>query len=470
MGKRRFVSALAVLAALLLCAGCAGEQSPGGSSPAPAPPAAEGDHPIELTEASKEAYAQLLWPLAESGALVNSWSGSVPDETAYPEQYGVPKMLEVVDAQVVEDTMILGAEVYGVVLVNPQTGEEHITNGDWVVADTFWVQSPASDPHHPYVLLGTAKVTVQSTAAGHEIRSCDWQPVEKPGRTSLEAQNQKAAAEIAASERLDLSRYDPRMVDCVYQTVRSQRLISGPEELTLWDLENLCTQLELYGAGESDPETGEYTPDPLPLDAGLLRLIPSLRSCTIGHPLADYSVFEEMDLDTLTIYTENETIPLDFSTLRIGHAKLLSISGFNQDIALDLSHANVDSLYIHSWSAAVTDFRGGEGVKELEFRNTRSDTSILNANSFPDLEVLRLDFYSEYPRFRDLSQLATFGEKVQIDLTLSYQACNNKTVASLDGVRLNRLVLDPSGQWPLNEPDPALVERVNASQVEWLTR
>ena len=130
----------------------------------------------------------------------------------------------------------------------------------------------------------------------------------------------------------------------------------------------------------------------------------------------------------------------------------------------------MDSLYIHSWLATVTDFRGGEGVKELEFRNTRSDTSILNANSFPDLEVLRLDFYSEYPRFRDLSQLATFGEKVQIDLTLSYQACNNKTVASLDGVRLNRLVLDPSGQWPLDEPDPTLVERVNASQVEWLTR
>ena len=42
-------------------------------------------------------------------------------------------------------------------------------------------------------------------------------------------------------------------------------------------------------------------------------------------------------------------------------------------------------------------------------------------------------------------------------------------MASLDGVRLNRLTLDPkNGQWPLDEPDPALVDRVRAQQVEWL--
>ena len=72
--------------------------------------------------------------------------------------------------------------------------------------------------------------------------------------------------------------------------------------------------------------------------------------------------------------------------------------------------------------------------------------------------------------FRDFSQLATFGEDVFIHLTLSYQACNDKTIESLEGVQLDYLTLDPeNGQWPLEgQPDPALLEKVNAKEVEWV--
>lgn len=464
MSRKLFAFILSAALLLLFCAGCGENVSPPAGSPGPdggtSAPGEQGEQ-IQLTEEHKAVYAELLWPLAHNGTLMEE-----PEILEEGATYDIVQDLEVTDAVLEEDTMTLTAVLYGIVRQDPETGTEAVVPGGWL-GDSSTIRSPEDDPHAPYIPLGTATVKLRGKAAGQDVLSCDWKPIENPGRAYLEAQTQGAAAEIAASGKADLSGYDPRVVDCVYQAIRSRRLIESPGEITLWDLENL-SRLELYGADTSDPDTGAYTPDPLPLDAGLLRQLPNLRSCLVGHPLADYSVFEGMDLDTLTIHTENETIPLDLSTLQIGHVKRLSVEAFRQNIALDLSQSKVDTLYIDSPVAAVTEFRGCDGVRELEFRGTRSDTSILNASNFPDLEVLQMDFFSDYARFRDLSRLATFGEDVEIDLTLSYQACNSRTVATLDGVRLNSLTLDPkNGQWPLDEPDPALVERVRADRVEW---
>ena len=459
---------LAVLFVLLLCAGCAGEPGPGGEASASPPgsqPSLEGER-LQLTEENKAVYADLLWPLVENGELLNDWDNG-PDPLY--DRSGLAQQLEILDAVLEEDTMTLTAEVYGLVAIDPNTGEEYLKGNGWTIVGTYTVQSSVDDPHYPYILLGTSTVKLRGTAAGQEFLSCRWDPVENPGHTYLEARTKEVQAQLDASEKPDLSGFDQRMVNYVYQVIRSQRMIGGPEEITRWDLENLCTQLDVLYENPTDPVTGEVIFDPTPLDAGLVRLIPTLRSFTAHEPLADYSVFEGSDLDLLELHIWSEEGPVDLSTLRIGHTKQLSIDGFDQDIALDLSGSSVDALSIHSWSAGVSEFRGCGSVTTLEIRNTRTDTALINRDTFPNLKVLQMSFFSDYARFRDLSQLATFGEDVQIDLTLSYQACNNKTVASLDGVRLNHLTLDPkNGQWPLDEPDPALVDRVRAQQVEWL--
>lgn len=471
MPKRCITALLAAILTLSLFAGCGGKAPvPGSGESSPSPPAGtsvpaeQGEH-LTLTPETKELYAGYLRPLADNGILTGE--EEILNEG---ESYGIVQDLEVVDAVLTQDAMTMTAELYGIVKLDPKTGEERVVPEYIDIPDTVTVRSPADAPHAPYLLLGTATVELRDTANGMEVLSHQWQPLENPGRQALEKISSEFAEQISASEKPDLSGYDRRLVDYLYQVITSQRLIGGPEEITRWDLENLCTQLELSCPGTVDPDTGEYTPDPVPLDAGLLRLIPGLRSCSVHHPLADYSVFEGMDrLETLYFYTETEDIPLDFSTLRIGHANTLTIHGFRQDIALDLSGCQVDKLSLHSWVAAVTELKGCEGLRELELNHTRTDTRIINAGNLPDVKMLNLSFMSDYPRVRDFSQLATFGEDVEIHLTLTYQAANNKTVETLAGVRLDSLTLDPkNGQWPLDEPDPALVDLVQAKRLNWV--
>lgn len=460
---------LAVMLTLSLCAGCAGKPPDGSGSSAPSPEASSApeEQHIQLTEAHKELYATYLRPLGYSGQLV----GLEPLPPS--SDCGIVKDLEVVDAVLDGDFLTLTAEVYGAVLLNPDTGKEIIDNGFWV-ENTIAIRPPADDPHYPNILLGTAVVKLRDSTPEPAVDSCIWQPIENPGRRVLEEASDSVADQLAASPKPDLSRYDRRLVNYLYRVIRSRRQIGSIDEITLWDLENLCTDLSIdHEVVEAvyDEERNEYIAQPL--DAELLRLIPTLRSFSCYYPLTDYSVFEGMDqLDGLYFYIEAEATPLDFSTLRVGHTKTLSIDGFRQDIALNLSGCRVDHLYINSWVAAVTQLRGGDTVRDLEFRNTRSDTRIINAEAFPNLKTLQMDFMSDYARVRDFSQLATFGEDVRIDLALRYQACNDKTVASLAGVRLDSLTLDPeSGEWPLeNQPDPALVEQINAKDVTWVQR
>lgn len=469
MCRKIFSFVLSFVLLMLLCTGCIGKPASGGGASAPSPEPSSSE---ELTPEVRSAYRQYLEPLLENGALMNNWTGD-PQGIESGDLYGAAKDLEIVDALLEEDGLTLTAEVYGVVLRNPETGEETITNGDWVVENAIAVQTPYGSPHFPYIPLGAAAIKMQDPAltSGPTYLSCVWEPYENPGRRYLEARTAELSDQMAASEKPDLSGYDRRLVDYVYKIIASQRLIGGPEDITLWDLENLCTDLSInWEVVNYVPETIADPMEPPPIDAGLLRLMPNLRSFTTYYPLADYSVFEGMDrLESLRFDIEAAETPLDFSTLRVGKADTLSIENFRQDIAIDLSGCDVNTLHINSWVASVIELKGCEGIKNLEFNNTRSDTRIISAEAFPNVEHIRMAFFSDTPRVRDFSRLASFGEDVEIDLTLSYQAANNKTVETLAGVRLDHLTLDPkNGQWPLDEPDPALVEKIGARQVEWL--
>ena len=69
-----------------------------------------------------------------------------------------------------------------------------------------------------------------------------------------------------------------------YQVIASQRQIGGPEEITLWDLENLCTELVINYEVMEDFTDQRLVDSPV-LDAGLLRLMPSLRTFTSYYHL-----------------------------------------------------------------------------------------------------------------------------------------------------------------------------------------
>ncbi len=451
---------------VLLCAGCGDQSGPGSGSESSVPPP-EPSSSEALTPEVQTAYRQFLEPLLENGAVMNSWTGD-PQGIEAGDLYGAAQELKVVDALLEEDVLTLTAEVYGVVLRNLSTGEETITNGDWMVEGAIPIQ-PYGSPYFPYIPLGVAKVELLDSPSGPIYRSCVWEPYEKPGLRYLEARTAELSEQLAASQKPDLSGYDRRLVNYAYQVIASQRQIGGPEEITLWDLENLCTELVINYEVMEDFTDQRLVDSPV-LDAGLLRLMPSLRTFTTYYPLEDYSVFEGMEqLEHLKLHIDGETT-LDLSTLRVGKAETLSIEGFRRDIALDLSGCDVETLRINSWVAGVTGFQGCEGIKNLVFNNTRTDTRLITAEVFPNLETIQMAFFSDTPRVRDFSQLATFGEDVFIHLTLSYQACNDKTIESLEGVQLDYLTLDPeNGQWPLEgQPDPALVEKVNAKEVEWV--
>ena len=56
-------------------------------------------------------------------------------------------------------------------------------------------------------------------------------------------------------------------------------------------------------------------------------------------------------------------------------------------------------------------------------------------------------------------------------MTLYYQACNDDTLATLEGVRLDSLTLDPYGSgglWapnPLGDPDPEILAKLAAEEL-----
>ena len=444
-------------------AGCEASVSPSSSSQSSGSTSVSVAQPGELTEEHKLLYTQYLTPLMEDGSLMSSWSDQ---PSADEENYGLIQDLEVVASSKEGNVLSVTARLYGTLLLDPHTMEESMT-GDGII-----IAAEPDSPHGPYLAFGEATVEMREVEGGPLYLSCTYEPYDAPGVTLLRERTKELEPQLSASQKPDLSQYEPRMVEYIRQVILSQRYIESADEITLWDLENLCTDL-IFNYSTLGDENRDL-PRGYVADSQILRLMPNLEFFVSYVPLTDYSVFEEMhQLKSLCFYLsagDSETPAPDFSTLRIGHTKDLTINEFQHDIVIDLSHSEVESLTLSSWMAAVTEFRGCEDLQTLNFNHTRSDTRIINAQTFPSLQFLNLDFFSDTPRFRDLSQLATFGEDVNISVTLSYQAANNKTVETLAGVRLNSLYLDPdNGPYPLGEPDPALVEKINAEQVNWAT-
>ena len=108
------------------------------------------------------------------------------------------------------------------------------------------------------------------------------------------------------------------------------------------------------------------------------------------------------------------------------------------------------------------------------FRNWASDPEVTKFLTWPThasrevSEKVLQDWVEQYEK-PDCYQWAIvpreLGEPVG-----SIAVVGHKTIESLEGVQLDYLTLDPeNGQWPLEgQPDPALVEKVNAKEVEWV--
>jgi hypothetical protein len=153
-----------------------------------------------------------------------------------------------------------------------------------------------------------------------------------------------------------------------------------------------------------------------------------------------------------------------FSTLRVGNTDRLWLD--DPDTGnLDMTNVNTGALVLNSWSTAVGGFTGCEDIQKLYVASTRTDMRLVNADTFPGVRYLNLYFYSDTPRVRDFSRLASFQD-VKIDLHLDYQACNNQTLESLAGVPLNDVYLNPeNGSYPLQDLDASLMDGLLANRV-----
>lgn len=466
---KRLVSVLAILLAVAVCAGCAGTAVPEDqpeSSAAEAQPAVAGRETLDLSDEQTLWHYQelLLQTLGTEQEIDRTWPAeSSADESDKSEGY-VGFNIEKIERD--EGHAYVYCTLYALRWLDPATLEEVKAEGIENVRIL-----PKGDPNAdldfwPSIAVGESVVTINEKNGEFEsFAACQHTPYDAPGTALLKANTEKQKAQLEASPRLvDVEENcDPYMMQALWRAVLQTRWIETPEELTLYDLEQL-EELELDGS-----TTGCYPGVAgFRLDAGLLRYVPNLEALTVRFWLEDYSVFENMNnLRSLELYLYDpydghDTEVPDLSSLKIGKVKTLTLDEFRRDITVDLTNCNVECLSLQSWVAAVSEFKGCEGVKELEINHTRTDTSLINVETFPDAESIYMQFFSDTPRYRNLSGLGSFGEDVSISVSLDYQAANDKTVASLAGVRLNSLDLDPAdGPYPLAEPDPALVAQID---------
>ena len=358
------------------------------------------------------------------------------------------------------DAWWVTAELYGPLFLDPDTMTD--TTGDNPRA----VVIRAEGDHAPFLAFGTARVELRQTGDGLAPLSCYFEGYDgQPGLTYLKERTRELEAELSASSKIDPSQYDPLVVDYVWRQILASRYLESPADITLWDMEQCVTNAVLSQhtlAGDS------ALPANYVVDSEIFRLAAGLKRFTSYICLDDYGVFEDMDqLQSLFFYCGGppDYTP-DFSSLKTGSATHLAIKNFQKDFSLDLTGSQVENLELHSYVAGVTGFAGCETVESLSIQDTRTDMALINAEAFPSLTWLDFNIYSDTPRFRDFSQLATFGEDVEISLSLSYQACNDDTLRTLAGVRLDSLYLDPyNGPYPLGDPDPEVLARINAEEL-----
>lgn len=431
------------LCAAVLLAGCTARDA----APLPSTASSPASQEAGLPDAAPQPYLEALKQLCEQGALTCSWQDS-PEAGALCGGFRVEQTVQ--DGGFTDVTL----ELYGTVYLDPETWEESIDYGPVAIA--------AEDtPQAPFLAFGKAVVRFREESGEKVPLSCSYEAYDSPGMEYLKGRTAQLASVLEASPRLDCTKYDEKLLDYVWKRLLSSRYIESPEEITLYDLEAFQGTLELYSYDMGiDPAENPQAS----LDASLLALMPNLEAAVITCRLKDYSVFEGMQkLERLDLYGLDDT---GMATLRIGHTDDLKLSDPELSI-LDLAHIGTDTLHLYSWSTAVGGFANCDRIENLYIMSTRTDMRLVNATAFPNVRYLNLYFYSDTPRVRDFSQLSTFQDSV-IDLYLDYQACNNETIKSLAGVRINDLILDPqSGAYPLDEPETALVNQLTANLISW---
>ena len=394
--------------------------------------------------------------------LFNSWEGVPVPYTGdrSPAEYEGTVFM-IADLKQGEDGIFtVVAELYGHIYIQPEDLSETLGYGR--------VRIITEDrPLSPVLAFGSSTVRFEQAGGVLTPLSCIYQRYSQPGLDYLRGRTEELAPVLAASQKIDVTEHDPLLVNFIWQTLLARRFIERPEDITLFDLENMRGELEIehslgipwnpYGENQVDV----YDPD-FQLDGSLLALIPNLETLTIPHRLSSYSVFENMrNLQTLTLYRVDNA---GARTLRVGRTEEFSLWDSDLDL-LDLTNVNARTLRLSSWAEAIRGFRGGERLERLYMMSTRTDTRLINADNFPNLRYLNLYFYSDSPRVRDLSQLASFAD-AEIDLYLDYQACNNQTLESLRDVRLNELIINPNnGSYPLDDLDFSLLRYIEAAKI-----
>ena len=449
---KRHTALLLALAALGLALwGCAGTEEP--ASP---PPSSQSSGASGLSGEEAEAISAALEEMLWESSLTTDWVGWPEDEDLSNGQIG---SFEVLSAERDGDAWWVTAELYGSVFLDADT------LADTPVETSRSVCIQAEGEHAPFLAFGTARVELRQTGDGLIPLSCDFEGYESPGLAYLQAKTRELEPELSASGKIDPSQYDPIIVDYVWRQILAHRYVESPADITLWDMEHYVTDVALsYWTLAGDGSL----PDGYTADSEIFRLATGMEFFSCYYPLTDYSVFEEVEgLKSLFFsFDFLYDAPPDLSGLRIGRTQHLAINGFRGDFFLDLTGSQVEELELQSYVAGITGFAGCEEVKTLLISGTRTDMTLINAETFPGLQVLSFDISSDTPRFRDFSRLATFGEDVEISLSLYYQACNDDTLRTLAGVRLDSLYLDPyNGQWPLGDPDPEILAQIDAEEL-----
>ncbi len=415
---------------------------------------------LPLTDENTSRYNKALWQLEQSGALLTTWEGEPKSESFFYAYY------EIVGIEREEDHTFVAVKLYGNAFIDPVTMEESLKYNVQVLKNER-------------LAIGESEVVFYEGEGSPEAVSCTHTRYKNPATAILKANTEAIKSELDASQKVvdAVENYDPYLLQALYRKTLSNRWIESPEELTLYDLEKINSLIINWESMEIYPDEMEDGTH-YKMDAGLLRFTPNLQTLEVWTVLKDYSVFENMnDLIDLTLcldawYDPDGKLTPDISNLKIGKVANLVLSDFVNDIVVDLTECDVQNLEVQSWVAGVKEFKGCENIRKLRILNTRTDTSLINAENFPNAECITLDFYSDYPRFRDLSNLSTFADDVYIDIKLDYQAANNKTVESLEGVRINYLILDPAnGPYVLPEPSYELIGKINVSptNVVWLS-
>lgn len=435
---------ITLLVAALLLAGCTTEApvlpDPEQTSSSTADPASPAP---TLTDAQRDRYTQALNELNSRYALYTNWNGS---PLSAPEGFQVYCGFDLVEVSPIEDGKVaVTVELYAELSLDPNTMTDSLYPAEIVIHSEGL-------PHSPAIAFGKSVVELGDSGIGiAEPLSCSYYPYNQPGIAYLKEQATKNPP--ADSPKLDSKQYDPAFLNFVWKKLLPTRYIASPANITHADLAAMTGYLEIdWSMLPPDADVANYY-----MDSSLLRLMPNLTHINCYIFLNDYSVFEGMNkLETLSLSNMNDA---RMATLKVGHTDKLHLETPDCDM-LDLTNVNTETLSMTSWSTAVRGFAGCDRIKSLYIHSTRTDMRLVNAESFPSIEYLNLQFYSDFERVRDFSQLATFPDTVTIDLWLSYMACNDKTVETLAGLPIRLLVLSPTNGAGNRTVNPELVAAI----------